>query len=159
MSEPVVFYVRRGRRYVPVREYDQQLQDAWPYGAHLTVVRPGSQSTRFNIDTAFAPMIAAGTYAEDAMCRAIHDASEARPRSPAITPEQQQAWDQLKQVFGDSMFYLTLPSASDVARAGVEAMAREAQALLDQHPAVRDAYDQFMSVVRLTTEQKRQDKS
>jgi hypothetical protein len=154
MSEPVVFYVRRGRRYVPVREYDQQFQDAMPYGAHLTVVRPGNQSTRYSIDPALAPMIAAGTYAEDAVCRALHRAGEVRPKIQPITDEQRQAWDRIKQIMDDDAFYLQYASVADVARAGVEAMAQEAQVLLDQHPAVRDAYEQFMNVVRLTTEQK-----
>ena len=35
------FYIKRGRRYVPVREYDAMLQNALPHGSYVTVVKPG----------------------------------------------------------------------------------------------------------------------
>jgi hypothetical protein len=46
-------------------EYDEYLMDGLPYGNHMIMVYPGGQSTRYNIDPALAPMIAAGRVAED----------------------------------------------------------------------------------------------
>jgi len=58
MSEKTIFYKKVGRRYVPVREYDRTLMDAFPAGAHLVICYPGGQSTRYNVNPAYAPMIA-----------------------------------------------------------------------------------------------------
>ncbi len=66
-----IYYEKVGRRYVPVSEYDSEFLDAFPKGNHLVMCYPGGTSRRFRIDPALAPMIAAGRYAEDAICRAI----------------------------------------------------------------------------------------
>ena len=60
-----VYYEKRGRRYVPVAEYDGDFMDSYTHGTHLLMVYPGGQSRRYNIDPAYAPMIAAGRVAED----------------------------------------------------------------------------------------------
>jgi hypothetical protein len=60
-----IYYEKRGRRYVPVMEHDYELMDAMPKGNHLIMCFPGGKSTRYNIDPALAPMIAAGRVAED----------------------------------------------------------------------------------------------
>ena len=60
MKEKTIFYKKVGRRYVPVYEYDQTLMDALPKGSHLIQVYPGGQSTKYNVDPAYAPLIAAG---------------------------------------------------------------------------------------------------
>ena len=86
-----IFYEKVGRRYVAVQEYDEYLMDGLPYGNHMIMVYPGGQSTRYNVDPALAPMIAAGRVAEDRMCEAIRKASEMRPARTPITPGQQRA--------------------------------------------------------------------
>ena len=78
MSKTVTFYVREGRRYRPVREYDPEFMDAKPHGAHVTVVRPHGSITRYNIEPDLAPMIAAGTIAADAISEVLVRASEFR---------------------------------------------------------------------------------
>ena len=72
------FYIKRGRRYIPVREYDGMLQDALPHGSYVTVVRPGASVQRWAIDPAYAPMIAAGIVAREAMSKVMISASEVR---------------------------------------------------------------------------------
>ena len=67
-----IYYEKVGRKYVPVYEYDQTLMDSFPKGTHIIMCYPGGQSTRYNIDPAYAPMIAAGRVAEDAISQAIH---------------------------------------------------------------------------------------
>jgi len=147
-----VYYEKRGRRYVPVMEYDEYLMDGLPYGNHMIMVYPGGQSTRYNIDPALAPMIAAGRVAEDNMTEAVRDASAMRPRRHPLTEKQQQAWQRLNKALGDDVYTLEIASAREIVDAGVKAMQKEAQQLLT-NPAVKLAYEQFLLVCELTKKQ------
>jgi hypothetical protein len=151
-----IYYVKEGRRYKPVAEYDNDLLDSFPKGNHLVMVYPGGTSRRFNVDPALAPMIAAGRVAEDAMCRAMMDASELKPRQTPLTEGQRRAWKKLAKEFGDELCTLQGSSTRDIVEAGVRAMQSEAHKLM-QHPAVRDAYEQFQLVCKLTKEQQNVD--
>jgi hypothetical protein len=146
-----IYYTKEGRRYRPVAEYDSDLMDSFHKGNHLVMVYPGGISRRFNIDPALAPMIAAGRYAEDAICRAINKAAELRPQSTPITEAQQRAWRKLAKEMGDELCTLYGLSVRDCAEAGVQAMQAEADKLMT-HPAVRDAYEQFQLVCKLVKE-------
>lgn len=146
-----IYYVKEGRRYKPVAEYDSDLVDSFHKGTHLVMVYPGGTSRRFNIDPNYAAMIAAGRVAEDAVCRAMMDASELRPARTPITPAQQRAWKKLAKEMGDELCTLHGASVRDCAEAGVQAMQAEADQLMS-HPAVRDAYEQFQLVCKLVKE-------
>ena len=144
-----IYYEKRGRRYVPVSEYDSEYLDSFSKGTHLVISYPGGQSRRYNIDPNYAVMIAAGRVAEDAICRAISKASEMRPQRTPITLGQQRAWKELAKEFGDELATLHGLSVHDCAEAGVKAMQEEADKLL-QHESVRKAYDHFMLMCELT---------
>ena len=144
-----IYYEKVGRKYVPVHEYDEYLMDGLPYGNHLIMCYPGGQSTRYNIDPALAPMIAAGRVAEDRMCEAVRRASEMRPRRHPLTEKQQQAWQRLNRALGDDIYTLEMASARDIAESGIKAMQEEAEKLLT-NPAVKLAYEQFLLVCELT---------
>jgi len=144
-----IFYEKVGRRYVPVHEYDEYLMDGLPYGNHMIMCYPGGKSTRYNIDPALAPMIAAGRVAEDAICRSISKASELRPQRTLITPGQKAAWEKLAKELGDELATLNGLCIRDCAEAGVHAMQAEADKLMT-NPAVRLAYEQFLLVCELT---------
>lgn len=146
-----IYYEKRGRRYVPVSEYDSEYLDSFPKGSHLVMCYPGGSSRRFNIDPAYAPMIAAGRVAEDAISHAIYQASEARPKERPITSRQREAWEEMKHAFGDEFFSLTLPSSRDLAETGVKAMIEESEKLLE-HPSVKKAWDHFQLVCKLVSE-------
>jgi hypothetical protein len=147
-----IYYEKRGRRYVPVMEHDYKLMDAMPRGNHLIMCYPGGQSTRYNIDPALAPMIAAGRVAEDKMSEAVRKASEMRPRRHPLTEKQQKAWTCLNKVMGDDVYTIEVASAREIAEAGLKAMQAEAEQLLT-NPAVRLAYEQFLLVCELTKKQ------
>ena len=144
-----VYYEKRGRRYVPVMEHDYELMDAMPRGNHLIMCYPGGTSTRYNIEPALAPMIAAGRVAEDQISKAIRKASEMRPRRKELTHDQQRAWTRLNRTMGDDIYTIEVASARDIAEAGLKAMQAEAEQLLT-NPAVRLAYEQFLLVCKLT---------
>lgn len=145
------FYIKEGRKYVPVYDYDSDLMSAFPKGTHIVMSYPGGQSTRYNIDPNYAAMIAAGRVAEDAICDAIYKESEARPKEQPITERQRAAWEEMKAAFGDEFFSLTFSSTRDLAEAGVNAMQAEANKLLT-HETIKQAYDHFLTVCELCKE-------
>ena len=146
-----IFYEKVGRKYEPVYEYDQTLMDAMPKGAHLIMCYPGGKSTRYNVNIDYAPMIAAGRVAEEAMLSAMHKRSEGRPSKVPLTERQRKAWEELKEAFGDDMFYITYPSPMDIVQEGLKAMQDEATKLMT-NPSVKKAYEHFLLVCELTKE-------
>jgi hypothetical protein len=150
-KEETIFYVKKGRRYVPHSTYSSEFCDSFPKGTHLVQSYPGGSSRRFNIDPAYAPMIAAGRVAEDAMCKAISQASELRPRQTPLTKGQRAAWQKLAKEFGDDLATLQINCARDIAEAGLQALQEEATKLMT-HESVRIAYEQFLLVCELTKE-------
>ena len=147
-----IYYEKIGRRYVPVAEYDSDYLDSFPRGDHLVSVYPGGTSYRFNINPAYAPLIAASRIAEDAMLTTLREASKPQPnRSTPLTEEQRLAWNNLVETFGDDWATIKISSASDIVQAGIEVLQREADVLLS-YSAVRKAYDHFMLMVELTKE-------
>jgi hypothetical protein len=143
------YYKKVGRRYVPVAEYDSYLMDSFPKGSHLVQTYPGGQLRKFNIDPAYAPMIAAGRVAEDAICEILRKASDLRPSRGPITEGQRKAWEKLSKEFGDDIHVLQWPSAREASEKAVQAMVKEAEKLLD-NPGVRAAYDHFILMCELT---------
>jgi hypothetical protein len=149
-----IFYEKVGRRYVPVAEYDNTLLDSFPKGNHLVMCYPGGSSRRFNINPAYAPMIAAGRVAEDAISQAVVKASEMRPHNKPITEKQRKAWENLAKAFDNDRYYIEIPSAREIAEEGIKAMTIEAEKLLE-HESVRKAYDHFMLMCQLVKENER----
>jgi hypothetical protein len=148
-----LFYEKVGRKYVPVYEYDQTLMDSFPKGTHLVICYPGGKSTRYKIDPAYAPMIAAGRVAEDKISEAIRKASDLRPKRAPITPGQVASWENLVKEFGEEARMLEWPSAREAAEEAVNAMQAEADQLFT-NPTVRKAYDHFLLVCELVKEHK-----
>jgi len=145
-----IYYEKKGRRYVPVSEYDSEWMDSFPAGNHLVMSYPGGSSRRFRIDPALAPMIAAGRYAEEAIATRIREATELRPLDRAVDEDTNRRWKKFIATVPDNFrFMFTHGSARDAAEAGVEAMQQEAMKLM-QNPSVQKAYEQFMLVCELT---------
>ena len=146
-----IYYEKKGRRYVPVAEYDSDYLDSFPKGNHLVMCYPGGSSRRFHVNPDYASLIAAGRVAEDAMCNVMIEASKLKPERTPITPEQKAAWENLARAFGDELCTLRGASIRDVVEAGVKAMQAEAEKLM-QHESVRKAYEHFQLMCELTKE-------
>ena len=145
-----VFYEKVGKRYKPVKEYDNELMDAFSPGVTLVVCKPGSTSYSYGIDPAFAPMIAAAKYAENDIAMEVAEGlSLKHKKSTPLTERQLELWTELKKSFDDQDFPIYGGSAIDAVRSGTRAMEREATKMLE-NPAVKHAYDQFMLVWKLT---------
>ena len=108
------YYVKRGRRYVPVAQYDDGLMSALPEGSHLVTVTPGCRSTVQCIYPANAAVAAVLERHRSDLCRILLKASEMKPRHTALTPEQAEAWGRLKGAFGEDMATLHVDSANDI---------------------------------------------
>lgn len=146
-----IYYEKIGRRYVPVSEYNEQWIDSFTKGSHLVQVYPGGSSRRYNVDPAYAPMIAAGRVAEDAISKALMRASDLRPKRAPLTDGQRAAWENLVKEMGEEARCLQWPSAREACQEAVLAMSIEAEKLL-QHPSARKAYDNFLLVCKLVQE-------
>lgn len=146
------FYEKVGRRYIPIKEYNQEFCDAYPRGAHVTVVTPGVKSTRYNIDPDYAALIAASMVAYDHICKVIVDHSKLKPTKEPVTPEQKELWDKLAESLDVSTLPLYRASVAESVRAGTDAMIKEAEKLM-QHDAVRQAYEHFITVAKLCSNQ------
>jgi hypothetical protein len=143
-----IFYKKIGRKYLAVAEYDSDLIDSLAYGDHLLSVYPGGSSRR-KIDPAYAPMIAAGRTARDVIAEKVRKASEMRPTKTPLTPGQRKAWEKLAKEFGDELSTLSIECAYDIADAVVTTLQEEASMLLLNN-AVKNAYDEFMLISKLT---------
>jgi len=115
---------------------------------------PGGSSRRFNIDPNYAAMIAAGRLAADAISNALLEATEIRRQQrheakTPLTPSQKEAWDNLVKEFGPDAKQLEWPSARECAEKVIAAMQLEADKLM-QHESVRQAYEHFQLMCKLT---------
>lgn len=148
-----LYYIKEGRKYVPVAEYDSDLMDSFHKGTHLVQVYPGGSSRRYNIEPNYAAMIAAGRVCEDAISRVIMEKSALRvpERQKPITEDQKAKWEALAESFGEERFALEWCSYREAAEAGVKAMMDEAQLMLT-NPAVKKAYDNFVLMCELAKE-------
>lgn len=127
------FYVKRGRRYVPVAEHGE-----WPrmaHGFHLVEVRPGFVASRA-VDPALAELMAAARITESAMVAAMvarclpdepRNVTEADPKDQA---RYQLAWDAWRTIVGPEPMHFRGVSMVDVVRAGVDALVLAARAAL-----------------------------
>jgi hypothetical protein len=150
MNEEVIFYIKKGRRYIPHSTYSPEFCDSFPKGTHLVQSYPGGSMRRFNIDPAYAPMIAAGRVAEDKISEVLMKAQDLRPMTTPITPAARKAWEKLKKELGSEAM-LTRGSTREASEAAVKAMMEEADKLL-ANPTVRKAYEKFLFVAELTKE-------
>lgn len=144
-----IYYVKRGRRYVPVSYYDSNLLDGLPAGYHLISVKPGSVSRRHNVTPALAPLIAASITAEDAVIQTIQNQQQLRPAKThePLTPEQRAAWETLTRLLNDPVLYSA--GSWEIAQAVCQALIAEAEKLLE-YPAVKAAYEEFLMLAKLT---------
>lgn len=110
--EDKTLYVKRGRRYIPVREHTAY--DHLSEGHYLLTVKPGSKQITLLLTPDEAPLKAALRHPTDVMARLIVAASMGRPDSYAITKKQQDAWDRFVRDYGD-VHAILLPSAQEIA--------------------------------------------
>lgn len=152
MDTKKIYYVKQGRKYVPVKEYDSDLMDAMPYGTHLVQVREGGMSRRYNIDPDTAQYAAAALALEEKLIQIVSEAMDARPsKRPPLTDEQMNAWVQFRDAMGDQMGMLEYPSLREVAERFLKTLQETAVEQMN-NPTVRNAYEKYLMLATLTKE-------
>jgi hypothetical protein len=149
MTSRTVFYVKRGRRYIPVREYDRELIDSMHYGTHLVEVTRSGGSRKYGVKPEHAPLIAAAQDSIEELTKALVRFSDLRPSKTPITPEQKQAWENLSAAFGDDMHLLQWPSMMEVTDLFLKHLIARAEEKLI-NPSVKEAYEKFLLVSKLS---------
>lgn len=146
-----IFYRKVGRRYEPVSAYDSNEADSFPQGSHLVVVDQGWSMRRFNIQPNRAALLAAALIMEDRLAKIIQEATELRPETTPLTVEQRDAWENLARSLGRENIMLAWPSARQAAEEALRAMSQDAERLMS-NPMVREAYNEFLAICKLTQE-------
>jgi 5-hydroxyisourate hydrolase-like protein (transthyretin family) len=114
----------------------------------LIRVHPGCRSTRYHIDPDNAAVIAALEYAKDAIVSEIVNSSQSRPQSVPLTKMQVEAWDNMKEAFGDDLGLVNYPSANEIAQNAIS----ELKFLVDQmleNENVKKSYEDFVLMAKL----------
>ena len=148
------YYKKVGKRYRSVSYYDSNLDRALPKGAHLILVDDTGKITKYGVDAALAPLIAAGLYAHRALIDAMTEVNRGSLTSKydkPFTKEQLEAWEALKATFEDEPFHVSLPSYNDIADAGINKLIELSEKMLTNE-SVRLAYEQFMFIAKLSIE-------
>lgn len=122
--DPIIYYIKVGRRYKPVRTYDPEVMDALPQGSHLIVVGPGWTTYRQGVTPDHAPILAALRHHQDAVLDAIRLACTLKPRRDYDTPKRRKAWKAYCDALGDPNATMLLegPSQMDIFEAMVESV-------------------------------------
>ena len=108
-------YEKRGRRYVPLREYSPEVMDAMPSGSHLVVVSPGSRFVRFNVEPDHATLLAALREHREALLEILRKSSAARARTGPLSPRERRAYEAYCKVMGhEAMLRLEVPAATEI---------------------------------------------
>ena len=133
----VTLYEKRGRRYVPVAEYDTQ--PYWGAGYWLVHVKPGIKTTKQLLDPAFAEVEAALQVAADAMVKAIEEESvkkvPAYCSSDVVLKNHEKAWAVYREAMGDEYTHILKESSP---RSIVEAAIEVLRKLLAERGVSRD---------------------
>lgn len=112
-------YEKRGRRYIPVQQYDSKIMDSFTKGFTMVHVEPGVSSYRYNIDPAIPEVLAAVKLLQDAMAKAMRDKSRWTPNRP-LTKKQKALYDAYAESMGNDIYLLQSASAYDVVEAGTK---------------------------------------
>ena len=127
MNETI--YIKSGRRYKPIYEYDPMVCDSFPEGSHLVVCEPGSRLTRLRVDPNFAPVLAAIAAGRGAMVDAIQNATLLRSCGGKLSERELKAFEDWKEATGRETLVLDRPSATEIfeafEKALIEATKRE----------------------------------
>jgi len=122
--------------------------DFKPYGCYLTVTKPNTSSTKYGVEPALAPMVAATLILRDRLVDIIHEASAFASPYPIMNAKQKAAWDNMGKVFG-GLTSIHSASMHDIAAKILDAIAEEATQTLTT-PAAKEAYEQFLLVAALS---------
>jgi len=109
------FYVKRGRKYVPVREYDNNLMCSVAEGVYVVVVSPGATSWKVAVQPERIPVIAAIQEHRDEIADKIMEVTKAEFTNKKPTKKEILAWEAYCDVLGNGApLTVSRPSAMEI---------------------------------------------
>jgi len=155
MNNPTIFYRRvavgKRHKYVPVKQYDEELTSALPYGCHVQHVVKNGWSRTYNVDPAVIPFVAAAMVLKHKIVNIISDAEKFRvTETPPTTRAHKDAIKLLETLYHRPLM-LTGPSKDQMATDVLAVLQDEAVKLLTNE-SVYAAYEQFLIVAKLSAE-------
>jgi hypothetical protein len=141
---------KKGRiTYIPVKEYDPEFCDSLPEGTTIVEVMPGSTSRIYRVKPDYLTVLSVLAKCRHEICSEILKYSETKPSRTKLTPKQMELWEELKTELGDYSFYLTYPSANDIVDSLEESVMKRSKDLLDKHPALKKAWENFQLLLSM----------
>ena len=153
MTQETYYKKDENGNFVAVSHYDSDLYDALPYGAHLIRVAPGRVATRYHVDPDNVAVIAALEYARETIVQELIEASYPTSSHTPVTKMQKEAWDNLKEAFGNDLAGLRYASPHEIADATIS----ELEFLVDEmlsNESVKKAYEEFVLMAKLCGQEK-----
>lgn len=142
------YYVKEGRKYKPVAEYDEQLMASVPYGNTLIISQPNRRMRRFNIDPDHAPLLAALETSTDEITSIVVDAMSDIRQTAEYSDVNNEVWQKFKDELQGQLSVLYYPSAYDITRKLHTELVRDAVEIME-NPSVKQAYENFKFVYEL----------
>ena len=90
MKSETVYRRKPNGRYEAIG--DRYTVDCWPHGTHLVIAEPGTVRIIYNIDPAYAEVIAALEKFGIGMEEAMREATKLRPPSRKLTAEERRSY-------------------------------------------------------------------
>lgn len=152
MAVRETYYVKRGRKYVPVSEYDSEVCDSLKYGTHLVVNEQGCRMYLYDVHPDNASIVAATQLFKSHLLKCMAVASEARPKTGTnieFTEKQKEAYDKLKEALGEHTHYFEFSSLNDIADRAIQNFMEDSGDKFKEYPFVKKAYDNLMLKIKL----------
>jgi hypothetical protein len=146
------FYVKRGKKYIPISEYDAGVHDSIKHGTHLVVNHMGCRMYTYDVEPDHAAIVAATRIFKEYLVKSLHRASEARPKLDQNTPfteSQMKAYNKLKEELGEHTYYFEFPSLNDIAEKALNDFVEHYAYKYKDYPMVQKAYNNFILKCKL----------
>lgn len=146
------YYVKRGRKYIPISEYDSEIYQSIKYGTHLVVNHLGSTMYTYDVEPDHAAIIAAAKIFKEYLVKSLHHASEARPKTgntKPFTERQMEAYNKLKEELGEDTYYFEFPSLNEITSKAVDNFIEHYSKKYEEYPFVKKAYDNLLLKIKL----------
>ena len=117
-----IFYIKKGRKYVPISVYSSNLMSGLPIGSHLVTVKENMTSYRRCVEPATAEVLAAAHLMRQVMLQAMTIKAEIQPPHVKFTPKQKAAWEAFAATMKNQHSICTFESISTVIEAGMQVL-------------------------------------
>jgi len=147
------FYIFENGEYVPYAEYDSDIRDSFREGNYLIQCMPGTKLTRKIVDTDYVSALAAiNIFKEELVSLMVRNASMQLSVKHELSEEQRQAWEAFEETMVDTEFQLYRDSIYQCVERATEFLLKKSKLLIGA-PNVQEAYEEFMTFLKLVQDE------